>query len=235
MALVRYLPVFVAVLCLAACGSTPEAAPQERRAAAPAQKAEKAEKPPVVDGPVIVAFGDSLTAGYGVPEGRSYPDFLQRELLERGYRYRVVNEGVSGDTTSMALQRIDFALAEEPEIVVLALGGNDGLRGLPADAMEANLLEMVERFQATGAVVVLGGMTLPPNFGAEYIRAFEAAFPNVAEQTGAKLIPFLLDGVAADPELNQDDGIHPTAEGNRIVAKTVADFLEPMLEREPGS
>ncbi len=184
---------------------------------------------------MIVAFGDSLTAGYGVPEGQSYPDFLQQELLDRGYRYRVVNEGVSGDTTAVALQRIDFALAEDPVIVVLALGGNDGLRGLPADAMEANLLEMVKRFQAAGAEVVLGGMTLPPNFGAEYIRPFEAAFPNVAQQTGAKLIPFLLDGVAADRELNQDDGIHPTAEGNRVVAKTVADFLEPMLEREPGS
>ena len=196
------------------------------------------EPPPMPaagDRPTIVAFGDSLTAGYGAPPGESYPDFLQQELLDRGFEYKVINEGVSGDTTSIALQRIDFAIAENPKIVVLALGGNDGLRGLPADAMEANLREMVERFQKAGATVVLAGMTLPPNFGAVYIRQFESAFQHVAEQTGAKLIPFLLDGVAADPQLNQEDGIHPTAAGNRVIARTVADFLEPLLEREPGS
>ena len=179
-----------------------------------------------------MAFGDSLTAGYGAPKGQSYPDYLQQELLDRGLEYRVVNEGVSGDTTAVALQRIDFAIAEDPEVVVLALGGNDGLRGLPADTMEANLREMVERFQQAGATVVLAGMTLPPNFGAEYIRQFEAVFPRVAHQTGAKLIPFLLEGVAADRALNQEDGIHPTAEGNRIVARTVADFLAPLLEHK---
>jgi acyl-CoA thioesterase-1 len=185
-----------------------------------------------VNGPVIVAFGDSLTAGYGVPRGESYPDYLQRELLDRGLEYKVVNEGVSGDTTAAALQRVDLALSEKPELVVLALGGNDGLRGLPASAMEANLREMVERFQQAGATVVLAGMTLPPNFGSEYIRQFESVFPRVAKETGAKLIPFLLEGVAAERGLNQEDGIHPTADGNRIVARTVADFLAPLLERE---
>ena len=231
----RYLLGIVTLLCLGGCGSAPTPQPEAPPEPAPAAVAAPAAPDLPADAPVLVAFGDSLTAGYGVPEGQSYPDFLQRELLDRGFEYRVVNEGVSGDTTAAALQRIDFALSEEPEIVVLALGGNDGLRGLPADAMEANLLEMVERFQASGAEVVLAGMTLPPNFGSEYIRQFESAFPNVAKQTGANLIPFLLDGVAADRELNQDDGIHPTAAGNRVVAKTVADFLEPMLSREPGS
>lgn len=238
----RYLLGIVTLLCLSGCGS---AAPPEPEAAVPAPAPAAVEAPAAPDlppgAPVIVCFGDSLTAGYGAPGGQSYPDFLQQELVDRGYEYRVVNEGVSGDTTAVALQRIDFALADDPQIVVLALGGNDGLRGLPADAMEANLLEMVERFQAAGAEVVLAGMTLPPNFGPEYIRGFEAAFPNVAKQTGAKLIPFLLEGVAAERELNQEDGIHPTAEGNRIVAKTVADFLESLLGREsllepePGS
>jgi acyl-CoA thioesterase-1 len=228
---VRYLSVIVVFLCLAGCGSAPLAteSAQERMPAEPEAPA------PVADGPVIVAFGDSLTAGYGAPEGESYPDFLQQELLDRGLQYKVINEGVSGDTTAMALQRIDFAIADKPELVVLALGGNDGLRGLPADAMEANLLEMVGRFQKAGAEVVLAGMTLPPNFGAEYIRQFEAVFPSVARKSGAKLIPFLLAGVAADRELNQEDGIHPTAAGNRIVARTVADFLAPLLERAPGS
>ena len=198
--------------------------PPERRAAVELP-------PPAINGPVIVAFGDSLTAGYGVPPGKSYPAFLQRELLDRGFHFNVVNEGVSGDTTAVALQRIDFAIADDPKIVILALGGNDGLRGLPIDAMEANLTEMVERFQETGAQVVLAGMTLPPNLGPDYVREFEAVFPRVAEKTGANLLPFLLKGVAADRELNQEDGIHPTAEGNRIVAGTVADFLEPLLER----
>jgi acyl-CoA thioesterase-1 len=227
--LVRYLLGIVTLLYLAGCAPAPEPAP-------PGPEAFRAEEPAApVDGPVIVAFGDSLTAGYGVPEGESYPDFLQQELLARGYRYRVINEGVSGDTTAVALQRIDFALDENPKIVVLALGGNDGLRGLPADAMEANLREMVALFRASGAQVVLAGMTLPPNFGTEYIGQFAAVFPRVARETGAKLIPFLLEGVAAVPGLNQEDGIHPTAAGNRVVAKTVADFLEPMLERGPGS
>lgn len=232
----RYLPGIVAFLYLSGCGSAPPPAPEAAPAERPLAAVTARDAPNLSPGaPVLVAFGDSLTAGYGVPHGQSYPDFLQQELLERGYRYRVVNEGVSGDTTAIALQRIDFALADNPEIVVLALGGNDGLRGLPADAMETNLRQMVERFQAAGAEVVLAGMTLPPNFGSEYIREFESAFPNVAKQTGAKLIPFLLDGVAAERGLNQEDGIHPTAEGNRIVAKTVADFLAPLLKREPAS
>ncbi|MEZ5363420.1 MAG: arylesterase [Bryobacterales bacterium] len=182
---------------------------------------------------MIVAFGDSLTAGYGAPEGESYPDFLQKDLLERGLQYRVINEGVSGDTTAMALERVDLAIADKPAVVVLALGGNDGLRGLPVDAMEANLRTMVERFQKAGAEVVLAGMTLPPNFGPDYIRQFEAVFPRVADETGAELLPFLLADVAANRELNQEDGIHPTAEGNKIVARTVADFLTPLLEAKP--
>ncbi len=232
MHLVRYLLGFVTLLCLGACASP--APPEDVRRDEPPVAA-KTEPQPPPEGPVIVAFGDSLTAGYGVAEGESYPYYLQRELAERGFRHRVVNEGVSGDTTAAALQRIDSAIAAQPAVVVLALGGNDGLRGLPADAMAANLREMVERFQTAGAEVVLAGMTLPPNFGADYIESFEAAFPAVAADTGAKIIPFLLEGVAADRALNQEDGIHPTAEGNRVVARTVADFLEPMLERDAGS
>jgi acyl-CoA thioesterase-1 len=231
---VRYLPVIVAVLFLTACASEPQPA---RTQAPPPERNEAAEAPPpsAVDGPVIVAFGDSLTAGYGAPPGKSYPDFLQQELIDRGLQFKVINEGVSGDTTAVALQRIDFAIADDPKIVVLALGGNDGLRGLPMDAMETNLTEMVERFQKAGAKVVIAGMTLPPNLGSAYIRQFESVFPSVAKKTGAKLLPFLLQGVAGDRELNQEDGIHPTAEGNRIVARTVADFLEPLLERASGS
>ncbi len=177
-----------------------------------------------------MAFGDSLTAGYGVSPRESYPAQLQRKLDERGLEYRVVNEGVSGDTTAVALSRIDSALSHKPAWVILALGANDGLRGLPVEAMEANLRAMIERFQQSGAKVALAGMTLPGNYGKDYIASFEAVFPRLAKDFKLPLMPFLLDGVAAEPDLNQDDGIHPTAEGNGIVADHVADFLAPLLQ-----
>jgi acyl-CoA thioesterase-1 len=180
---------------------------------------------------VIVAFGDSLTAGYGVSRGRSYPDFLQRKLDERGYSYRVVNEGVSGDTSSAGLVRIESVIARHPAIVIVAFGGNDGLRGLPVDAMEENLREIIRRLQQAGAKVVLGGMTLPPNYGRQYVSAFESVYPRLAKQSGAALIPFLLEGVAAKPELLYDE-IHPNAKGNAIVAGLVMKVLEPLLEKQ---
>lgn len=176
-----------------------------------------------------MAFGDSLTAGHGLRAGESYPAQLQHLLDERGLSFRVVNEGVSGDTTAVGLSRLESALSHEPEWVILALGANDGLRGLPVESMEENLRTMIEAFQAAGAQVALAGMTLPGNYGEEYISSFEAVFPRLAEKYDLPLMPFLLEGVAAEPQLNQDDGIHPTAEGTRIVARNMADFLEPML------
>lgn len=222
----RYVPAILVALGLAACGgpaAEPEAATPE-----PAAASQTAPEP-VPDGPVIVAFGDSLTEGYGLPRNESYPARLQQELIERGYDYRVVNEGVSGDTTSGGLTRIDIALAEDPEIVILALGANDGLRGLAVDRMEANLRAMIERIQASGAKVLLAGMRAPPNMGPEYEQSFREVFPRLAKETGAALMPFLLVDVAAERDLNQDDEIHPNAAGARIVAKNVADALEPLL------
>jgi len=183
---------------------------------------------------VIVAFGDSLTAGYGVPPGQSYPDFLQRKLDERGYSYRVVNEGVSGDTSSGALVRIDSVIAHHPEIVIVSFGGNDGLRGLSVEAMEQNLRRIVTRLQQAGARVVLGGMTLPPNYGSEYVGAFESVYPRLAKELDAALIPFLLEGVAARPQLLYDE-IHPNAQGNEIVAGVVLEVLEPLLNKASSS
>jgi acyl-CoA thioesterase-1 len=180
---------------------------------------------------VIVAFGDSLTAGYGVPAGQSFPDFLQRKLDERGYSYRVVNEGVSGDTSSAALVRIDSIIAHQPAIIIVAFGGNDGLRGSSVAAMEENQRQIITRLQQAGAKVVLGGMTLPPNYGSEYVRAFEAVYPRLAKEFDAALIPFLLEGVAARPELLSDE-IHPNAKGNEIVAEVVMKVLEPLLRKE---
>lgn len=179
---------------------------------------------------MIVAFGDSLTAGYGVPAGQSFPDFLQRTLDERGYSYRLVNEGVSGDTSSAGLVRLDSVIAHHPAIVIVSFGGNDGLRGLPVEAIEENLREIITRLRQAGAKVVLGGMTLPPNYGREYVRAFESVYPRLAKELDAALIPFLLEGVAARPELLYDE-IHPNAKGNEIVAGVVMDVLEPLLNK----
>ena len=160
----------------------------------------------------------------------SYPALLERELASRGLEFQVANEGISGDTTATALARIDLALAHpDPLLAVIAIGANDGLRGLPIDQMEQNLRAIIERFQKAGIDVVLAGMRLPPNFGPDYVSGFEAVYPKLARELGVPLMPFLLEGVAADPELNQEDGIHPNEKGNVVVAKAVADFIAPML------
>lgn len=178
---------------------------------------------------MILAFGDSLTAGHGVELADSYPSQLQRELDKRGYHYRVVNGGISGDTTSGGLSRIDSALAVHPRIVILELGANDGLRGLPIRDAKKNLAAMIEKSQKTGATVVLTGMTLPLNYGADYIQDFEQMYPELAKQYKTVLMPFFLEGVAAHLDLNQEDGIHPTARGYVIVTQNILKTLEPIL------
>lgn len=179
---------------------------------------------------VIVAFGDSLTAGFGVAPEEAYPALLGARLKAAGYPYRVVNAGVSGDTTAGGLRRVDWALQAKPDIVILELGANDGLRGQNLGAMQANLEALVRRFQAAGARVVLAGMRLPPNYGA-YADQFYAVYRAVARSTGATFVPFFLDGVAADARLNQADGIHPTAEGYRLVVERLWPYLTPLLHR----
>ncbi len=181
------------------------------------------------DRPVIVAFGDSLTAGYGLPRGKSYPDLLQRALDDKGYRYRVRNEGISGDTTSGGLARCALAAESAPAFAIVALGGNDGLRGLAPDRMKQNLRGIVKAFTARGTKVVLGGMKLPPNYGAEYTQAFEGVFHELADELDLPLVPFLLEGVGGRPEFMQNDGIHPNEEGTSKVADLVMRHLEPVL------
>jgi acyl-CoA thioesterase-1 len=207
---------------LAGCGSKPEQP-------APPQSAAPATPAPADHRPVILAFGDSLTAGYGLPPGQSYPDFLQQLLDARSLRFRVVNQGISGDTTDGGASRLDSALLLKPRIVILELGANDGLRGLPIDKTRENLDLMITAFQGAGAQVLLCGMTLPRNYGAAYIRSFEKVFRDLAKQRHAVLLPFFLEGVATSPELMQPDGLHPTAEGCRRVAQNVFKSLEPML------
>ena len=178
---------------------------------------------------VIVALGDSLTAGLGVAADEAYPARLEARLAREGYAYRVVNAGVSGDTTAGGLRRVDWVLRAKPEIVIVALGANDGLRAQSPQAMRENLAAIVRRLQAAGARVLLAGMRLPPNYGTEYTKEFQAVFPEVARSTGAAFMPFLLDGVAADTRLNQPDGIHPTAAGYQVIADRLWPYLRPLL------
>jgi acyl-CoA thioesterase I len=178
---------------------------------------------------VIVAFGDSLTAGYGVAPEESYPALLGTRLREAGYRYRVINAGVSGDTTAGGLRRVDWALKLKPEIALVELGANDALRGQDLEKTRANLDAIVARFEAGGARVLLLGMRLPPNYGGRYARAFERMYEDVARARKVPLMPFFLDGVGAVARLNQSDGIHPTAEGYRVIVERLWPNLTPLL------
>ena len=187
--------------------------------------------PALGDERVIVALGDSLTAGLGVGAEAAYTALLEARLRREGFQYRVVNAGVSGDTSAGGLRRVDWVLRLRPEIVIVALGANDGLRGQPPDALRDNLARIVERARAGGARVLLAGMRVPPNYGDEYTRTFAAVYPSVARATGVPLAPFLLEGVAGNPRLNQPDGIHPTAEGQRVMAERLWPYLKPLLNK----
>lgn len=227
--------IYLILTCVAIAGCNREQPPAREPEPAKAREARPAASPKAPDHrPVIVAFGDSLSAGFGADPGQSYPDFVQKELDQRGYPYRVVNAGISGDTTTDGLERIRTVTALQPAVAILEFGGNDGLRGLPVATTRANLEQMIVALQKAGARVVLAGMTLPPNYGPEYIRSFEAVYKDLAKQYHLPLIPFLLRGVGGNPALMQRDGIHPTGEGNRIVARNVMQVLEPLLSRKAG-
>ncbi|MGH7375081.1 MAG: arylesterase, partial [Candidatus Rokuibacteriota bacterium] len=186
---------------------------------------------PAAEERVIVAFGDSLTAGLGVDAGRTYPALLGERLKREGYDYRVINAGVSGDTTAGGLRRVDWALRLRPEIVILELGVNDALRGQKLTGVRANLDELVSRFQAAGARVLVAGMRLPPNYGDRYAEDFRRLYGDVARARNAPLMPFFLDGVGAVAHLNQADGIHPTAAGYAIVVDRLWPHLVPLLRK----
>ena len=185
--------------------------------------------------PRIVAFGDSLTIGLGLLEQEAYPALLRRKIDDAGYNFEVVNAGVSGDTSAGGLRRLDWALEGDVKVLIVAFGGNDGLRGLPVSQMKDNLSEIIDRARERGIVVILAGMEAPPNFGQEYATQFRQAFRDVALQKRVLFIPFLLDKVAGKPELNQADGIHPNQQGAQIVAETVWTVLEPLLDQLSGA
>lgn len=178
-----------------------------------------------------MCFGDSLTAGYGTDPGESYPDVLQKLLDAQGYQYRVVNAGISGNTTKDGLERIDRVIAEHPRLVVVEFGGNDGLRGLPVEQAKDNLAQIIARLQKSGAEVVLAGITLPPEYGPAYISKFDAMYTQLARQYHVRLLPFLLQNVYGVPGDMQGDQTHATAKGNQQVAVNVEHLIEPLLQR----
>lgn len=181
--------------------------------------------------PLIVCFGDSLTAGYGTDPGEAYPDYLQTLLTRDGYPYHVVNAGISGNTTKDGLDRLPRLIARKPALVVLEFGGNDGLRGLPLEQTEANLASMVRQLQAAQVPVALAGITLPPNYSASYIKQFNAMYTTLAAKNHLPFLPFLLKGVYGTPGSMQDDATHATAQGNKQVAANVEKLITPLLHR----
>jgi acyl-CoA thioesterase-1 len=223
----------VGALCTLGCGGRSDTS--DERSTPPPATAE-VKSPPVAGatGPRIVILGDSLTAGLGLPIAQAFPSRLQRHVQDEGMNYTIVNAGVSGDTSAGGLSRLDWALDGDVRILVIALGGNDGLRGLPAAELTRNLSEIIERAQARRVRVVLAGMEAPPNYGLKYTLDFHKVYPALAKKYQVALVPFLLERVAGISELNQADGIHPTAEGAQIVADTVWRVLKPMIEDDAG-
>jgi len=177
----------------------------------------------------ILAFGDSITAGLGLPQQEAFPARLEAKLRGDGLAVHVVNAGNSGDTTADGLARLDWALAEKPDLVILELGANDALRGLDPAAVRANLEKMIGRIQGSGAKVLLAGMLAPSNFGEDYRQAFNRIYPELAEAHGIALVPFVLDGVALDPQLNQPDGLHPNERGVAVIVGHIAPYVARLI------
>ncbi|WP_348266623.1 arylesterase [Edaphobacter paludis] len=182
--------------------------------------------------PVLVCFGDSLTAGYGADPGQSYPDYLQADLDARGYHYRVVNEGISGNTTKDGVERLGTILALKPTVIVVELGGNDGLRGLPIEDSRANLDKIITTLKASGAKIALAGITLPPDYGPDYIKQFDETYTLLAKKHHIPMLPFLLQGVYGVNGMMQTDQTHATAAGNEIIAKNVLPLVLPLLKKK---
>ena len=179
----------------------------------------------------IMFFGDSLTAGYGLSPEEAFPNLLEKKLKENGKDCKVINAGLSGETTAGGLSRIDWVLRQPIDVFVLELGGNDGLRGLPLEQTKSNLQAIIDKVKAKNpnVKIVIAGMMVPPNMGDDYSTAFRKVFPEIAKKNNATLIPFLLEGVAGNEKLNLPDGIHPNPEGHKIVANNLVKVIGPLL------
>ena len=221
------------LLALAGCGGNGETdqASNQQQPSSAAGSAPPPPPAPAAARPRIVALGDSLTAGLGLPSSQAYPALLQQKLDANGYAYEVVNAGVSGDTSAGGLRRLDWSLAGDARVLIVALGANDGLRGLRPPEMKRNLEQIITRAKDRRVEVILAGMEAPPNYGPEYTSAFRAAYSDLAREHRLPFLPFLLANVAGDASLNQADGIHPNARGASIVAEALWRILQPMLDR----
>ena len=228
--MVRALATSAFAVAMLACGAPPPAA-EASREAMPVAETERRDP----GGPLVVFLGDSLTAGYGLSEDQAFPALVEENLRGEGVAVRVVNAGVSGDTTAGGLRRVDWVLKQGPDVVVVGLGGNDALRGQPLDETEKNLRGIVSTIRASGTRVLLLGMRIPTNYGPEYGEGFAALYPRVAREFDVPLVPFLLEGVGGVASLNQPDGIHPNAEGHRKVAETVEKALRSLLDGRRAS
>lgn len=183
------------------------------------------------EAPTIIVFGDSLVAGYQLPAGEGFPDQLQQALDEKGVAAKIVGAGVSGDTTSSGLARLDWSIGDDADAVILELGANDALRGLPPVAARKNLDAMLNRLTERGLPVLLAGMLAPPNMGADYGEKFNSIYPDLAEKYGVALYPFFLDGVAANPALNMGDGIHPTKQGVALIVEKILPQVVELIQK----
>jgi acyl-CoA thioesterase I len=183
------------------------------------------------DSRVLVCYGDSITAGYGLPAGEAYPTYLQRDLNSQGYHYKVLNRGTSGATTKDAVAGLPFILRLRPEVVIVEFGGNDGLRGLPLSVTRRNLDALLTGLQAAHVKVLLGGITLPPNYGPQYIRQFQQVFREVAARHRVAFVPMIYKDLIRVPGTIQGDGIHPTAKGSKTIAETLLPALRPLLRK----
>jgi len=186
--------------------------------------------PALAKSPEILAFGDSLTAGLGLPASEAFPARLQARLKDEGIDVKIANAGVSGDTTTDGLARLDWALADKPDFVILALGANDALRGIDPEIVHTNLDKMIDKIKASGAKLLLVGMLAPSNWGADYEQAFDRIFPEVAKAHDVPLYPFFLDGVAMNPTLNQADGLHPNQRGVAVLVDRIAPLVAKLIE-----
>jgi acyl-CoA thioesterase-1 len=232
------VPVALALL-LGGCSSTPTDAPPaasapavETASTASASTPTAVAVPPAEGLPRIVFLGDSLTAGLGLQPAESIPSLIQARLNQEGYRYEVINAGVSGDTSAGGLRRLDWSLQGPVHLLVLELGANDGLRGLPVSQMKANLEAIITTARRRDITVLLTGMEAPPNYGAAYTTEFREVFRELARDQHVPFVPFFLEGVAGDAALNQRDGIHPNADGARIVEQKLWAAIEPLLEKQ---
>jgi acyl-CoA thioesterase-1 len=234
----RILFVCFSLVVIAACGSEPTPAATNSASATASAPASDSARPNADElrrdkrsHPRIVFLGDSLTAGLGLASEQSFPSLIAKKLKDKGLDYDIINAGVSGDTSAGGLRRLDWSLEGDVRVLILALGANDGLRGLPVAEMKKNLAAVLDRAKARGIPVILAGMEAPPNYGVDYTREFRGVYTDLAKTYQVRFIPFLLQGVAGDASLNQSDGIHPNIRGAEIVADLVWAELEPELRR----